>query len=83
MTPLFSKLLLFVMAPTIFFSGVVVKEYQKPNSFVRVNTDAVVVFFMNTYAGKLMLNPQKYEHCITGAKANTPPRDVLMCFIND
>jgi hypothetical protein len=82
-TPLFSKLLFFVLAPSIFFGGVAVKEYQKPDSFIRVNTDAVVVFFLNTYAGKFMLNPQKYEHCITNAKANTPPRDVLMCFVED
>ncbi len=79
----FPKLSLIIAGPAIFFSTVLVSEYQKPNSFVRVNTDAVVVFFMNTYAGKLVLNPQKYEHCITNASANTPPRDVFMCFLKD
>jgi hypothetical protein len=53
--------------PTIFFSTVLVNEYQKPNSFVRVNTDAVVVFFMNTYAGKLVLNPVTISSRINSA----------------
>ncbi len=75
------KLAFLLATPTLFLGGLAVQQYQIPNSFVRVNADKAVVFFMNTYAGQLVLNPQKYASCITQADPNAEPYDVVMCLV--